>query len=75
MYLEIMGPYKLSVTLSHHTTVCQPVRGDNPRASAGGLSHVQVHRPCYNSSVLTLPSIKYFVLKFAISVKGRINED
>ena len=31
--------------------VCAPVRGDNPRALARGLSTVQVHKPCSISLV------------------------
>ena len=32
----------------HCITVCPPVRGDNPRASASGISPVQADKPCYN---------------------------
>ena len=47
---------------------CPPVRGDNPRALASGLSYVQVDNPWYNyfmppTSVYTLYIVKYFVLK------------
>ena len=28
-----------------YTTICPPVRGDNPRALASGLSPVQVDKP------------------------------
>ena len=31
-----------------YTRVCPPVHGDNPRALARGLSHVQVDTPCSN---------------------------
>ena len=47
-----------------YTTVYPPVRGDNPRALASGVSPVQADKPWYN-----LISMKYFMLKFAISEK------
>ena len=31
-----------------YTMGCPPVRGDNPRAVASGLSYVQVDNPWYN---------------------------
>ena len=31
-----------------YTMGCPPVRGDNPRALASGLSYVQVDNPWYN---------------------------
>ena len=31
-----------------YTMVCPPVRGDNPRALASGLSPVQADKPWYN---------------------------
>ena len=31
-----------------YTMGCRPVRGDNPRAIASGLSYVQVDNPWYN---------------------------
>ena len=54
--------------------VCPPLGGDNSRVLAIGLSRVQADKTGYNyfippSSVLTLLSMKYFVLKFAISGK------
>ena len=60
-----------------YTTVCPPVRGDNPRASASGLSPVQVDKPWYiyfksSSSVWTLLSMKNIVFKLAISGKDGI---
>ena len=47
---------------------CPPVREDNPRALASGLSYVQADIPWNNyflppTSVLTLHSTGYFVLK------------
>ena len=49
-----------------------PVRGDNPRAFASGLSPAQVDKPWYNyfislSWVYTFHITKHFVLKFAFS--------
>ena len=46
---------------------CPPVREDNPRASASGLSFVQANNPWYNyfippPSVYTMHSTGYFVL-------------
>ena len=60
-----------------YTTVCPPVRGDNPRALASGLSPVPADKLWYRyfmspSSVQTLLSMKYFLLKFAISGKADI---
>ena len=40
-----------------YTRVCPPVRGDNPRALAGGLSHVQADKPWYGYYLL------YFLIK------------
>ena len=58
---------------------CPPVRGDNPRALASGLSPVQANKPWYyylpfyiTLAVKTLLSMKYFVLKFLISGTGDI---
>ena len=47
---------------------CAPVRRDNPRALAGGLSTVQAHKPCSISlvpqyPVQTLHSAEYLLLK------------
>ena len=50
--------------------VCSPVRGDNPRALASGLSRMQADKLwCNNnfippSSVSTLLSMTYFTLMF-----------
>ena len=57
--------------------VCPPVRGDNPRALARGLSPVQADKPWYYYFYITLKSVdlgcmKYFMLKFAISGKSGI---
>ena len=57
--------------------VCPPVRGDNPRVLASGLSPLQADKSWYNyfiprSSVKTLLSMKYFVLMFAIFGKDGI---
>ena len=62
------------VLSNSYTMVCPPVRGDNPRALASGLSPVQADEPWYNyfiplSSMWTLLRMKYFVLKFAITGK------
>ena len=35
-------------TSNSYTMGCPPVRGDNPRALASGLSYVQVDNPWYN---------------------------
>ena len=66
-------------TCNNNTTVCPPVRGDNPRAEASGLSPVQVDKPWYTcnyfilpSSVYTLISMKYVVLKCTSPGKGGI---
>ena len=40
--------------------VCAPVRKDNPRALAMGLSTVQVHKPCSISHLFILPHFFYF---------------
>ena len=60
--------------------VCPPVRGDNPRALASGLSPGQADKLWYNYSippsfVQTLLSMKYLVLKFAIFGKGYVTTD
>ena len=36
-----------------YTMGCPPVRGDNPRALASGLSNVQVDNPWYNYFIPT----------------------
>ena len=48
--------------------VCAPVRGDNPRAVARGLSTIQAHKPCSISLVASyqvyiLHNTEYIVLK------------
>ena len=58
-----MGKLCISSTMG-----CPPVREDNPRALASGLSYVQAGNPWYNYfipplSVQTLHSTGYFVLK------------
>ena len=58
--------------------VCPPVRGDNQRALAGGLYPVQPDKLLYYycippSSAWILLIMKYFVIKFGISGKGRIS--
>ena len=65
------------IACTSYTMVCLPVRGDNPQALANGLSPIHVDTPWYNYfipplSVQTLFSMKYFVLKFAISGNGSI---
>ena len=62
---------------SSYMIACPPVRGDNPRALAMGLSSVQADKIWYNffippSPVKTLLSLKYFVIKFVISGQGDI---
>ena len=57
--------------------VCPPVRGDNPRALASGLSPVQVDKPWYNYFIPpflmhTLLSMTHLMLKFANSSKAGI---
>ena len=37
--------------------VCAPVRRDNPRALARGLSTVQAHKPCSISLCTTITSV------------------
>ena len=54
------------------------VQVDNPQALASEVSPIQVDKPWYHyfippSSVQTLLSMKYFVLKFAIPGKGGKN--
>ena len=58
--------------------VCQPVRGDNPRALASGLSKVQADKPCsillvaqYRVYTLRIKCI-YLVLKIFVSGKCAI---
>ena len=65
MYSHLTASIQLS---NSYTMGCPPVRGDNPRALASGLSYVQVDNPWYNyfmppTSVCTLYIVKYFVLK------------
>ena len=43
--------------------VCAPVRRDNPRALARGLSTVLAHKPCSISLVPHLHSTEYLLLK------------
>ena len=38
---------RLLTICNSYTMGCPPVRGDNPRALASGLSYVQVDNPCY----------------------------
>ena len=57
--------------------VCPPVRGDNSRALASGLSSAQADKPWYKyfippSTLQALLSVKYMVLQFAISGKSDI---
>ena len=52
---------------------CPPVREDNPRALASGLSYVQADNPLYNyfitpTLVYTLHNTGYFVLKLVSKV-------
>ena len=62
-----MHAFSISIT---YTTVCPPVRGDNPQVVAIALSPGQADKPCYifilSSSVSNLCSVKYIVLKFGI---------
>ena len=56
---------------------CPPVRGDNPRALANGLSPVQADKLYYNCFispllVQTLSIAKYFVLELGFSDKNGI---
>ena len=45
------------------TMVCPPVHGDNPRATASGLSPVQVDKPWYNTlSCIPDKDIRVFYL-------------
>ena len=52
-----------------YTMTCPPVRGDNPRALASGLSFVQLGGQTWYTyfipptSVLTLHILRYFVIK------------
>ena len=69
-----------SDSLHHHsesisncyTMGCPPVRGDNPRALASGLSYIQVDKHGITilppTSVYTLHSVAWFVLKFVASM-------
>ena len=45
---EINMSYKEQKINNSYTMGCPPVRGDNPRALASGLSYVQVDNPWYN---------------------------
>ena len=77
-------PYFL---FQYHTMVCPPVRGDNPRALAYGLSHVQAdnhgitisyhtnwRRPCTlrDMSCKSLKYWKKFIHFFTFGVKTEI---
>ena len=42
--LSIKGSLRFQGTCNSYTMGCPPVRGDNPRALASGLSYVQVDR-------------------------------
>ena len=42
--LKISFLYLISVTYNSYTTKCPPVRGDNPRALASGLSYVHLDK-------------------------------
>ena len=44
-HLHSKGNYNVKLCNSY-TMGCQPVRGDNPRALASGLSYVQVDKHC-----------------------------
>ena len=50
------GKYWLMIRNSY-TMGCPPVRGDNPRALASGLSYVQVDNPWYNFFYITYISV------------------
>ena len=45
-----------------YTVACPHVRGDNPRASATGLSYVHVDEHCITILVYTVHIMRYFVL-------------
>ena len=64
------------VICNNYTMVCPPVRRDNPRALASGLSPVQAEIPwyyCFYHSYQCRPVSAYLVLNFAISGKEGIN--
>ena len=61
--------------ICNYSTVCLPVCGKNQRALASEFPPIQVCKLWYNYfvpplSVLTLLSMKYFVLNFVISCKS-----
>ena len=43
-----MSALALLMVSNSYTMGCPPVRGDNPRALASGLSYVQADNPWYN---------------------------
>ena len=47
--VHIINPPYLTNLSNYYTMDCQPVRGDNPRALARGLSYVQVNKQTYIS--------------------------
>ena len=55
-----------------YNMVCPPVRGDNPRALAGGLSAVQADKPCNtcNYSLPDLAQYEIFRAKFCDFCQG-----
>ena len=44
----VKNVYYANCLSNSYTMGCPPVRGDNPRALASGLSYVQVDNPLYN---------------------------
>ena len=60
-----MPVIKLHCVSSIYTVACPPVRGDNPRALASGLSYVQVDK--HDTTILDLgvdlAHLRYFMLK------------
>ena len=65
MYIHVCSPPD-SDLITSYTMGCPPVREDNPRALASGLSYVQVDKHDITilppSSVYTMHSTGYFVL-------------
>ena len=60
--IEVLLYFKLSLLRNSYTTLCKPIRGrgDNPRATASGLSPVQADKAVVLLFYTTLISINLF---------------
>ena len=62
LFIIYKGPLTFLLSNSYNMG-CLPVRGDNPRALASGLSYVQVDNPLYNYFCVDLAHDEIFRAK------------